>query len=122
MIDLGEEYDKWQAVVKEVSQAALAEGLPNVRGGMGGAPFDTLADFLRGTQGISIDLFRQPEKILRYIEEITPQIIESRHKICGQKRLPAGQHAACTKAMMFFMSDKQFEKFYWPTYKRMYWP
>jgi uroporphyrinogen-III decarboxylase len=118
MIDLGEEYDKWQAVVKEVSQTALAEGLPNVRGGMGGAPFDTLADFLRGTQGISIDLFRQPEKVIRYVEAITPQMIENVLKTADKMDCPLVS-MPLHKGDDVFMSDKQFEKFYWPTYQRM---
>jgi hypothetical protein len=107
MLDLGEEYQKWQAVVTEVSQIALAEGLPNMRGGMAGAPFDTLADMLRGTQGISIDMFRQPEKIVEYVETITPQMIDSAIKSADKLDCPV------------IMSDKQFEKFYWPTYQRM---
>ncbi len=118
MIDLGEEYQKWQTAVGEVSRTALEEGFPNVRGGMAGAPFDSLGDMLRGTQGISVDMFRQPEKIIAYVEAITPQIAEQAirmadHSDCPMVGMPLH------KGDDVFMSDKQFEKFYWPTYQKM---
>jgi hypothetical protein len=105
MLDLGEEYQKWQAVVTEVSQIALAEGLPNMRGGMAGAPFDTLADMLRGTQGISIDMFRQPEKIVEYVETITPQMIDSAIKSADKLDCPVIS-MPLHKGDDVFMSDK----------------
>jgi len=118
MIDLGKEYQKWQAVVTEVSQTALAEGLPNMRGGMAGAPFDTLADMLRGTQGISVDMFRQPEKIIAYVEAITPQMIEQTIQMADNLDCPVIS-MPLHKGDDVFMSDKQFGKFYWPTYRKM---
>ena len=118
MIDLGEEYQKWQAAVNEVSQTALAEGFPNLRGGMAGAPFDTLADMLRGTPGISVDMFRQPEKIIEYVEAITPQMIEQAIRMADNLDCPVVS-MPLHKGDDVFMSDKQFEKFYWPTYRKM---
>ena len=38
----------------------------------GKAPYDVLADTLRGTKGIMIDRFRQPEKILAAAERFVP--------------------------------------------------
>jgi uroporphyrinogen-III decarboxylase len=118
MLDLGEEYQKWQATVTEVSRIALAEGLPNMRGGMAGAPFDTLADLLRGTQGISVDMFRQPEKIIEYVEAITPQMIDQTIEMVDKLDCPVIS-MPLHKGDDVFMSDKQFEKFYWPTYQKM---
>jgi uroporphyrinogen-III decarboxylase len=118
MIDLGEEYEKWQAAVNEVSRAALSEGLPNIRGSMAGAPFDTLADMLRGTPGISVDMFRQPEKIIAYVEAITPGMIEQVVRMADHIECPLVS-MPLHKGDDVFMSDKQFEKFYWPTYQKM---
>jgi uroporphyrinogen-III decarboxylase len=118
MIDLGEEYQKWQAAVNEVSRTALSEGMPNLRGGMAGAPFDTLADMLRGTPGISVDMFRQPEKIIEYVEAITPQMTEQAIRMAENTDCPVVS-MPLHKGDDVFMSDKQFEKFYWPTYQKM---
>ena len=64
MIEAGKEVQKWQKVVGEVNTASLAAGIPNLRGGgMGGAPFDNIADMLRDTQGMVMDRYRQPEKV-----------------------------------------------------------
>jgi hypothetical protein len=118
MIDLGKEYQKWQAAVNEVSRTALAEGFPNVRGSMAGAPFDTLADMLRGTPGISVDMFRQPVKIIEYVEAITPQMIDQAIRNAENSDCPVVS-MPLHKGDDVFMSDKQFEKFYWPTYQKM---
>ncbi len=119
MIDLGEEYRNWQAAVNEVNQKALAEGLPNVFGLLGGgAPFDRLADLLRGTPGISVDMFRRPEKIIEYLEATTPQTIEQLVRISANLDCPIIS-GPLHKGDDAFMSDKQFEKFYWPTYQKV---
>jgi uroporphyrinogen-III decarboxylase len=118
MIDLGAEYQKWQAAVNEVNQIALAEGFPAVRGAMAGAPFDTLADLLRGTPGISVDMFRQPQKIIEYVEAITPQMIDQTISLAENIDCPVVS-MPLHKGDDVFMSDKQFEKFYWPTYQKL---
>ena len=45
-------------------------------GGAAKAPYDVLADTLRGTKGIMIDRFRQPEKILAAAERFVPLMID----------------------------------------------
>ncbi len=118
MIDLVEEYQKWEAAVTEVNETALTEGFPSLRGAMGPAPFDTLADMLRGTSGISVDMFRQPEKIIQYVEAITPQIIDQVIRMADNADCPVVS-MPLHKGDDVFMSDKQFERFYWPTYQKM---
>ena len=62
--------------VGEVSREALAEGYASFGGGMAGAPFDNLSDVLRGTQGIVMDMYRQPEKIKEAMERLVPIIVK----------------------------------------------
>ncbi|MCX7912853.1 MAG: hypothetical protein N2506_07860, partial [Dehalococcoidales bacterium] len=58
MIAAGREVIRWQRAVAGINRASLARGIPNVRGGsMAGAPFDTLADMLRGTHGMVMDMY-----------------------------------------------------------------
>jgi len=102
----------------ETNQAANAKGFPMFRGGMAVAPFDVFADSLRGTQGIVMDMFRQPDKIHEAMEFVLPQLLKG--------AIAMSDMADCPVVMMplhkgddTFMSDKQFETFYWPTFKRL---
>jgi hypothetical protein len=119
LMSLADDYSEWRKTVSEISQIVLSEGFPNIRGGgMTIAPFDALADGLRGTHGTVMDMFRRPEKILEYIEYITPQLIEmsirmANHSDCPLVAMPLH------KGDDTFMSDAQFEKFYWPSYKKL---
>ena len=57
------------------------------RGGMGIAPFDVIGDFLRGTQGIAIDMFRKPEKLMECIDMIYDIIVprQIKHDKCFRR-------------------------------------
>jgi uroporphyrinogen-III decarboxylase len=114
----GKEVSKWQKVVKRVSDLALKSGFPSFSGAMSGAPFDMIADMHRGTQGSIMDMYRRPEVLTEALERITPIAIKS--------TLAAGKDAICPIVQMplhkgddSFMSDKQFEKFYWPTFRKV---
>ena len=117
LIAAGEAMEQWQKELAAVSTEAMEAGFPAGRGGMGIAPFDVIGDFLRGTQGIAIDMFRQPEKLMACIDMIYEQIVP---RMINQINASGGF------SVMFplhrgddaFMSRKQFEKFYWPTLKK----
>jgi hypothetical protein len=54
----------------------MAMGLPFMSEAIPMAPFDAIADYLRGTRGIMTDMYRQPDKLLEAIDRITPLLIE----------------------------------------------
>jgi hypothetical protein len=116
MIAAGEEIEKQMKVLMEFNRETLEWGFPAGRYGMGLgiAPFDVLGDFLRGTSGVAIDMFRQPEKLLEAIDMITEMYIA---------RITAGRgHMVAFplhKGDDTFMSRQQFEKFYWPSLKKV---
>ncbi len=118
LIKAGKEMQKWQREINIFSRQSLAAGFPTLRGTMAVAPFDTLGDSLRGTQGVILDMYRQPEKLLRAIDVITPITIEN--AING---INASNGFMCTfplhKGDDTFMSDRQFEKFYWPSLRQV---
>ncbi len=120
LLKLGPEYEAWQKVVRETSDEILANGYPSVRGMVraGGAPFDHLADMLRGTTGIVKDIFRQPERIIEAMEEELPRNIETMRRMADFTTSPV-IFIPLHKGDDVFMSDKQFEKFYWPTFQKM---
>lgn len=119
MIEAGKEVLKWQKVIAEVNLASLAAGIPNLRGGgMGGAPFDNIADMLRGTQGMVMDMYRQPEKLHEAMETIVPNTIKGAVAVADATGCPLC-FMPLHKGDESFMSPRQFETFYWPTYRRV---
>jgi uroporphyrinogen-III decarboxylase len=118
LLDAGPEIAKWQAAVGSVRQAALAKGLPSFYGGMSGAPFDFLGDSLRGTKGIMTDMYRRPEKLLQAMERVTPLLVEDGVNGANASGCPI-VFMPLHKGTGGFMSQKQFETFYWPTLKRV---
>ena len=40
------------------------------------APFDYIGDFFRGTRGIMLDMYRNPDKLLAAIDKVLPSLIE----------------------------------------------
>jgi uroporphyrinogen-III decarboxylase len=117
LIDAGIEMEKWGKYIYQYNQATTAAGFAHFRGGMGTAPFDIFADSMRGTQGAILDMYRNPDLMLEAINKITPIMI---------KHIINSVNAANGFLVTFplhkgddvFMSDKQFEKFYWPTLKQ----
>jgi uroporphyrinogen-III decarboxylase len=87
-------------------------------GGVGVAPFDTLSSFLRGMEGSMLDMYRQPENVIKACETIL-----ARRKAVA---MPADPNTRGNPKRVFmplwrgdksFMSQKHFETFYWPTLK-----
>jgi uroporphyrinogen-III decarboxylase len=119
MVEAGKEVIKWQKVVAELNLASLAAGIPSLRGGgMGGAPFDGIVDMLRGTRGMVMDMYRQPERLHEAMERAVPNTIRG--------AVAAADASGCPVCFMplhkgneSFMSPKQFETFYWPTFRRV---
>jgi uroporphyrinogen-III decarboxylase len=80
------------------------------------APYDVLADTLRGTKGIMIDRFRRPDKILAAAERLVPLMID----MCIRQGAWAESPVVIFwlhKGADSFMSEADFRTFYWPTLK-----
>ncbi|HEX7475299.1 MAG TPA: uroporphyrinogen decarboxylase family protein [Dehalococcoidales bacterium] len=119
IIDSARELTKYRDAAIEVGQEALSLGYPSLMSGaQAHAPFDIFADTLRGTQGITMDMYRQPEKLLEAMEKITPWIIENALAAASLSKSPI-VFFALHKGDDNFMSDRQFEKFYWPQFKNV---
>jgi hypothetical protein len=80
------------------------------------APFDIIADKLRGYLGLVTDVMEQPDKVLAACEALMPHLLHV--ALSGadpEKNVPIGfwMHRGCVP----FFSQKHFDKFYWPTLK-----
>lgn len=117
LIAAGEAMEEWQKELGDFGRETIEAGFPAGRGGMGIAPFDLIGDFLRGTAGLAIDMYRQPEKVLECIdfisELIIPRMIKNINDFGG-----FSVSFPLHKGDDTFMSRKQFEKFYWPSLKK----
>ncbi|MFC2070062.1 hypothetical protein ACFLTB_02670 [Chloroflexota bacterium] len=87
--------------------------------GIGGAPFDTVSSFLRGMKGSMIDMYRRPDKLIQLCDMILDKRIS---QAVRPKPLKSGKPRRngmpLWRGDKSFMSEKQFEKFYWPGLKR----
>jgi uroporphyrinogen-III decarboxylase len=118
LINAGKELAKWTEVINEFNRRKLASGFPMLKRAMAKAPFDTIGDTLRGTQGIIMDMYRQPDKLLEAIEVITTLTIDSAIDTVNDSKgllVMFPLH----KGADGWMSDKQFETFYWPSLKKV---
>ena len=91
-------------------------GMVSAIAGIFKAPFDILADKLRGYLGLVNDLFERPEKVRKACEALMPHLLHV--ALSGadpDKNVPIGfwMHRGCTP----FINVEQFETFYWPTLK-----
>lgn len=95
-------------------------------GGAGGyagstfAPFDTISDRLRGMRGAMIDMYRSADKILTASERILKWEMGAADPAKPDVRgNPAKSGMPLHRGSDGFMSHKDFEKFYWPTLKKV---
>ncbi len=80
------------------------------------APFDIIADKLRGYLGLITDVMERPKKVLEACEALVPHLTHV--ALSGadpDKNVPIGfwMHRGCVP----FVSHEHFNKFYWPTLK-----
>ena len=116
LFEAGAEAMTWAGAVGGLNGELATLGFPNILGGFTKAPFDTLGDTLRGTKGIMLDMYRQPDKLLKALEAITPIMIGMGLGAAQQTGNPV-IFMPLHKGADGFLSHEQFEKFYWPTLK-----
>ena len=82
------------------------------------APFDIIADKLRGYKGLCTDMYRQPKKVQAACEAMMPHLLHvalSGADPAGNVPVGLWMHRGCVP----FLSPAQFERFYWPTLKQI---
>jgi hypothetical protein len=116
--EAGNETNKWHGTMSSVSALIMGKGYPSFSAGFSKAPFDVIGDSLRGTRGVLIDMFRNPDKLIEACERIAPFMIK-----LGAAACKAAGHIMpfmpLHKGADGFMSTEQFKTFYWPTLKKV---
>jgi len=118
MLAAGQEAVKWRNAVSVCDREVIESGFPLLSGSTTLAPFDVLADTLRGTRGIMIDMYRRQDQLLEALEKLTPLMINMGVAGMNRARRPL-VFIPLHKGADGFMSDQQYKTFYWPTLKKV---
>ncbi|NLO27835.1 MAG: hypothetical protein GX113_06635 [Actinobacteria bacterium] len=112
---IGHEYLEWQPRLAAFSKEIEDLGFPPLAGHMALAPYDVIADNLRGMRGVMMDLFRHPDELQEACESIMRGLL---------RRIGMPLEGGVNSVMIplhfgseGFCSLQQFETFYWPTLK-----
>ena len=103
---------------RKFTKKLIEEGFPSQGGGRAQAPFDQLGDYLRGTKGLMLDMYRRPEVVLKACEKILDWEIE-RGIASARNAKSQLVFIPLHKGLDGFMSLEQFQKFYWPTLREL---
>lgn len=118
MMEAGNELMKILGTVGQTGAMVAAEGFPGMGFNIVKTPFDYLGDTLRGTKGILMDMYRHPKDLLAATEAYVPVLIKSIVGASDRTGAPCAMYVL-HKGADGFMSQAQFEKFYWPTWKQV---
>jgi len=114
----GEEAARFQQKAAATTKKLKELGYPTVDGGTSSVPFDFLGDALRGTRGISHDMFRQPQKLMQALEWATPVMIKRGLASAKMGNAPVVGFAL-HKGSDPYMSDGHFKSFYWEPWRKV---
>jgi hypothetical protein len=117
-IKAGEMWDQASAAIMPYLGIGPTRGFATPSAGFCFAPFDVLGDTLRGTANIMNDMFRRPQKLLAALDVIAETTIYN--VLSG----PSIDNACLVvyplhKGADGWMSQSQFDTFYWPSLKKV---
>lgn len=114
----GAEAQRMVANKIEFDKQMTGLGYPLTHGTTSIAPFDFFGDYLRGAKGVLTDMRRRPDKLLEGMEKALVMIQRNTvaaAKASGNKFVFIPVHWAPDT----FMSQSQFETFWWPTFRKL---
>jgi uroporphyrinogen-III decarboxylase len=118
-LEVGREYQRMNRILGEYGRLGISMGFPaSITGYFAKAPFDTLGDTLRGTASIMKDIYRRPDKVLEACDKIADLTIKAILSSPGISRSFMVMYPL-HKGADGWMSQKQFETFYWPSLKKV---
>lgn len=118
LLEAGQVALAWQEKMSACNKRLTELGYPNLTGSNSGAPFDRLSDNLRGQRGIAVDMYRQPEKLLKALDKVTKMMIQAGIRGARMGAAPV-VNFNLHKGADGFMSDEQFKTFYWASLRKV---
>lgn len=112
---LAQQDDMGLALSKFIPLVAKHGYYPGAPGGFTEAPFDFLADQLRGFKNINMDVRRKPQQVLDACDALAPILLKKGmpKTIAPLSRVTYPLH------MPTFMREKDFAKLWWPSMKKV---
>ena len=117
MAQAGREAAQWAAGEQALDQELAALGFPALAGSGTLAPLD-LAGILRGSRGMMLDMYRQPDKLLALAEKFLPLTIDTALALAQMSGNPR-VFMAVNRGADGLMSPQHFETFYWPGFQKV---
>lgn len=115
---VGREMRKWRFRQAKFNKMMLDLGYFQYIHGAAMPPYDVISNSMRGMRQTMFDMYRQPDKLIELCEFILEQTLT--------RPLPPPNEMGYTRLFMTvtrgadnFLSVKQWEKFYWPTFKKL---
>lgn len=116
--EAGREIRKYRSKAEEFDRLLKEFGMPQLYQGGILPPFDIISHSVRGMKGTMLDMYRQPDKLLEACDLLLRKSLE--------RPLPPPNEYGNLRMFMTntrgsddFISTKQFEIFYWPTFKKL---
>ncbi len=111
--EIGREMQTWRPKIESFLGEIEVEGFPPLNDGFALAPYDVIADHLRGMRGTMTDLYKHPDELQEACDAVMRRMLAS---------IGMGRDGALNFVLLplhfgseGFCSLKQFETFYWPT-------
>lgn len=117
----GKEQRKYREIMGPLADELANLGFPafSYPAAIRGAPFDAISAHLRGMKGSMLDMYRQPDKLLQACDVILDNWIRRSTPADPKTRgNPKRAGMPLWRGDKAFMSQKQFETFYWPGFKK----
>jgi uroporphyrinogen-III decarboxylase len=114
----GQELMKWLTAQVQIQTELNALGFPMLAQAIAQAPFDWVSDFLRGMRGAMLDMYRNPEELLKAMDLFIPIAVEGAIQVTTMTGVPR-VFVPLHRGAAAFMSNEQFEEFYWPSLKEV---
>lgn len=118
LVKAGTEAHRMLTRAREFTDEMTALGFPSQIGGLAYAPFDYIGDFLRGTRGIMLDMYRVPDKLLESMEKLIPFILQGAIGAVRMTGIPC-VFMPLHKGLDSFMSLDHFKTFFWPSLRKV---
>ncbi len=117
LMDAGDAAMEWLQTFMAIDGKIMATlGIPQTAGGATKAPYDILGDTMRGTRGLMLDKFRQPEKVKAAMDRLVPQAVDWAVRSNDMTKNPL-VFIPIHKGADGFMSDADYKELYWPSFK-----
>jgi uroporphyrinogen-III decarboxylase len=118
LLNVSKKQAQWVKVYGAFAQELAEAGFPSIKEQTVLAPYDLVADNLRGTTGAATDLLTQPDKLKRAVDQLAPFMSTLGINGARQKKNPR-VFIPLHKGTDNFMSVRHFKEFYWPSLQKL---